>query len=434
MDVSFSSEAEISVYFAGVKPRKIKGSVSVPSSKSILQRYIIGALLAEGETELLNVRHCDDTLACLSAVQTLGAEVSSDVKNFVLSIKGTGPQVKTGTKNINAGESGFALRALAAIAALQKEKLTLTGKGSLLRRPMKFFEDVFPQLDVRCKTNNGLLPMEVTGPAKFRSISVDGSLSSQFLSGLLMIYPFADKDHEIEVVNLKSRQYIDLTMQVLNDFGIEVRNESYQKFLVRGNQQYKPCTAHIEGDWSAASFMLVAGAIAGEVTVNNLSMNSLQPDQAIMEILKQCGAEVITGSESVTVKRSRLKSFSFDATGCPDLFPPLVTLASQCDGISEISGTERLIHKESNRALALQSEFSKLNEKMISMEGNKMMVQGGLKLESAVVDSHHDHRIAMALAVASLQADGDVQIHGKESIMKSYPDFFNDLQKLISHE
>jgi 3-phosphoshikimate 1-carboxyvinyltransferase len=320
---------------------------------------------------------------------------------------------------------------------------------------------VFPELGVECKTNRGFLPISIQGPLQFKNISTDGSLSSQFLSGLLMVYPLANKDHVIEVKNLNSKQYIDLTIQVMKDFGVNVTHESYQKFFIPGNQKYKACKATIEGDWSAASFMLVAGATAGKVTVNNLPMNSLQPDRAIVEVLRACGAEVILKDNSVSAtspdfiriparlshsgvaigtqtsnlkhQASNLKPFNFDSTDCPDLFPPLVALAVRCNGISEITGVERLIHKESNRALALQQEFSKMNDKLISIAGNKMIIRGGLPLLSATVDSHNDHRIAMSLAIAGLNVEGGIHISGCEAVKKSYPDFFANLEKLITN-
>ncbi|MCX6275439.1 MAG: 3-phosphoshikimate 1-carboxyvinyltransferase [Bacteroidetes bacterium] len=438
-----------------IRKGRVEGKVHVPSSKSLLQRYLIGALLAEGVTELYDVHHCNDTLACLDAVQSFQSQ--SQIGSG-LRIEGGNGVIYPSIDRINCGESGFALRALASVAALAAGQITLTGSGSLQRRPVSFFENVFPELGVECKTNGGFLPLNVRGPMRFKDISIDGSLSSQFLSGLLIVYPLANKDHVIDVKNLSSKHYIDLTLQVMKDFGVNVTHESYQKFFIPGNQKYKSCKAVIEGDWSAASFLLVAGATAGEVTVNNLSMNSLQPDKAIVEVLRSCGAEVTLNNNSVSVTSSdfklrtsnfksrgfthdreqasrlqthNLKPFKFDSTDCPDLFPPLVALAARCNGISEITGVQRLIHKESNRALALQQEFSKMNDKLISIEGNKMIICGGLPLKSANVDSHNDHRIAMSLAIAGLNVEGGIQISGCESVQKSYPDFFANLEKLI---
>ncbi len=413
----------------------------MPSSKSLLQRFLLGALLADGITELHEVYHCNDTLACLAAIQSLDAK---QLAGPHLRIHGCNGLINPHDNIIHCGESGFALRTLASVAALASRQITLTGSGSILKRPVDFFEKVFPELNVECKTNGGFLPLNIQGPLQFKDITIDGSLSSQFLSGLLMVYPLANEDHVIEVKNLSSKQYIDLTLQVMKDFGVTVTHESYQKFFIPGNQKYKACKATIEGDWSAASFMLVAGATSGAVTVENLNPDSLQPDKAIITVLKSCGVEVSIKNKSVSTispdlkpqtlnfkpQSSNLKPFVFDATGCPDLFPPLVALATRCNGISEITGVERLIHKESNRALALQQEFSKMNDKLISIEGNKMIIRGGSPLQSATVDSHNDHRIAMSLAIAGLNVDGGIKISGCESVEKSYPDFFASLEKL----
>lgn len=454
--------AQINRVEVTIRKGGVEGTVNVPSSKSLLQRFLIGALLADGVSELFDVHHCNDTLACLDAISSFRPQ---SLTGPGLRIEGVNGAINPDIESIHCGESGFALRALASVAALSSRKITLTGSGSLQRRPVSFFENVFPELGVECKTGDGFLPLHVQGPIHFKDISIDGSLSSQFLSGLLMVYPLAKEDHVIEVKNLNSKNYIDLTLQMMKDFGVIVNHESYQKFFIPGNQKYKACKSVIEGDWSAASFMLVAGATAGHVTVKGLSMHSLQPDKAIVEVLKSCGADVVQNDNSVSVtspdfnpkyigdqtsnfksqgftrdreqasrlQTPNLKPFNFDSIDCPDLFPPLVALAVRCNGISEITGVERLIHKESNRALALQQEFTKMNENLISISGNKMIIRGGLPLQSATVDSHNDHRIAMALAVAGLNVEGGIHIRGCESVEKSYPDFFASLEKLRSN-
>jgi 3-phosphoshikimate 1-carboxyvinyltransferase len=197
-----------------IRKGNVKGSVTVPSSKSILQRYMIAALLSKGETQLHAVSNCSDTISCLNAVRTLGAVVQEE-ENGILKIKGVGNEINPSAYEINCGESGFALRALSAVAALSDSEIQLSGTGSLMNRPVGFMEDVFTQLEVKCISKGGRLPLTLHGPVHFKNIVTDGSLSSQFLSGLLMIFPFAEEDHIIEVTSLKSREYIDLTMEVL---------------------------------------------------------------------------------------------------------------------------------------------------------------------------------------------------------------------------
>jgi 3-phosphoshikimate 1-carboxyvinyltransferase len=209
-------------------------------------------------------------------------------------------------------------------------------------------------------------------------------------------------------------------------------DEHLEKFLVSGNQTYAPSTYTVDGDWSGASFLLVAGATMGSVTVTGLNPASPQADRAILDVLERVGASIETVVDSVSVGRKELKPFQYDATDCPDLFPPLVALASSCEGKSVIRGLERLTHKESNRAGALASEFAKLGI-TIKTAGNRMEVYGG-SVREAVVDAHNDHRIAMACAVTALRAKGNVGINGEACVSKSYPGFFSDLEAIRATE
>jgi 3-phosphoshikimate 1-carboxyvinyltransferase len=257
-------------------------------------------------------------------------------------------------------------------------------------------------------------------------------LSSQFLTGLLFAYAAAGaKDVAIRVNNLKSRPYIDLTLEVLKRFGWMVENRNYEEFYFPGagadvatDRSYT-----VEGDWSGGAFLLVAGAIAGPITVKGLDAASTQADKAILQALKDCGAAITMGEGTMEIGPADLKAFRFDATDCPDLFPPLVALASYCEGTTVIDGVSRLAHKESNRGLTLQEEFGKMGI-TVDLEGDRMRVRGGNGVKGAVVHSRHDHRIAMACAVAGLRAEGETTIEEAQAINKSYPDFYDHLQQL----
>lgn len=289
-------------------------------------------------------------------------------------------------------------------------------------------EEALSQLGVKCETSAGFLPLTIRGPLKGGIITIDGSVSSQLLTGLLMALPIATNDTEINVANLKSKPYIDLTLQILKDFGITVDNSDYKIFRIPGKQKFKAREYTIEGDWSGASFLLVAGAINGNITLEGLNISSRQSDMAIMEALKKAGAKLIIEKGSITVSKSELKAFETDATESPDLFPPLVALAAYCKGKTRIKGVSRLIHKESNRASALQEEFGKLGIR-ITIDDDVMIIEGS-KVSGGNVSSHDDHRIAMALAVAALGATGKVAIKDSHSVAKSYPLFFDDLKNL----
>lgn len=422
-----------------VHPSFIGGTIKAPASKSSMQRACALALLNEGETMILNPGKSNDDLAALEIIQKLGAAIENN--NSELKIQNKASASFSG--EINCGESGLAIRMFAPIAALSSAEISINGTGSLLKRPMHFFDEIFPKLGIAVQSNNGYLPVKIKGPLQPADITIDGSLSSQFLTGLLMAYgKAATKPVIITVNNLNSKPYIDLTLQMMAAFGYDVENENYEKFIIRQSLdfaqdlQHNPSTSlriyTVEGDWSGAAFLLVAGTIAGKITIEGLNADSAQADKAILNALKDCGADLLIENEKITVNTFSEgigKSFQFDATDCPDLFPPLVALAACCKGISVIEGVSRLQHKESDRATALQLEFGKMGVE-IKLEGDKMMIAGGNSLKGARVHSHHDHRIAMACAVTALKANGETVIEEAEAVNKSYPGFYNDLKML----
>jgi 3-phosphoshikimate 1-carboxyvinyltransferase len=320
----------------------------------------------------------------------------------------------------------------APIAALLSGETVLEALGSLRSRPMEMV-DALQSLGVSCATDHGRPPVVVRGPLEGGRIALDASLSSQFLTGLLMALPLCRKDSHVSVSRLKSAPYIRMTLGLLHAFGVTIEHDDLlTEFTVRGNQAYRPSTYTIEGDWSGAAFLLVAGAIGGSVVVKGLPIPSIQADSAVLEALEMAGARVTTGRNSVSVERHNLSPFVFDATHCPDLFPPLVSLAACCEGRSTILGARRLVHKESDRANALKEEFAKLGI-TIRTDEDRMEVSGGA-IRAGEVDSHNDHRIAMACAVAALRARGEVVIGRPESVGKSYPRFFEDLEALAVGE
>jgi 3-phosphoshikimate 1-carboxyvinyltransferase len=256
------------------------------------------------------------------------------------------------------------------------------------------------------------------------------------LTGLLFAYSGMKARHvTIKVNNLNSKPYIDLTLKLMADFGLKTPiNKNYSEFYFQ-----KLSTTYfdnntdlhysVEGDWSGGAFLLVAGAISGNISVRGLEILSTQADKDILQALMLANADINITDDEIEIKESELKAFQFTATHCPDLFPPLVALASYCEGTSVIEGVHRLTHKESNRALTLQEEFGKMGIE-ISFQDDKMLVKGGTRIKGAQVSSRHDHRIAMACAVAALKADGEVIIDGAEAVNKSYPQFWQHIQKL----
>ena len=411
-----------------IHPSAINGTVQAPASKSSMQRACAAALLSKGRSRIFQPGRSNDDLAAIDVIQKLGAAVTRN-EDGSLTVESDG--VQPVADEISCGESGLGIRMFTPIAALSSREITITGTGSLVNRPMDFFEAVLPQAGVSIRSKQGRLPLHIKGPLQPRDIEVDGSLSSQFLTGLLMASGAAGAGHaSIKVRNLASKPYIDLTLDVMRRFGVQVDHDNYERFTFHAaSSGYQPAGYTVEGDWSGGAFLLVAGAIAGQVTVQGLDASSAQADKAILEALKMCGAALTTGDNMIAVSTAPLTSFYINATDCPDLFPPLVALAACCKGITQIKGVQRLTHKESNRALTLQEEFGKMNI-TIELQDDLMAIHGGGPLQGAAVHSHHDHRIAMACAVAGLQANGPTSINDAEAIDKSYPAFYDHLQQL----
>lgn len=415
-----------------IHPSIIKGTIQSAASKSSMQRACAAALLNKGTTQISNPGISNDDLAALDVIQHLGATINHENNgDIVIQSNGIVPI----SNELNCGESGLGIRMFTPLAALSSKQLTINGSGSLLSRPMNFFDEIFPQLSIAIESNNGKLPIKIKGPLNPVDIVIDGSLSSQFLTGLLMAYGASGADAvQIKVNNLKSKPYIDLTLQVMRHFGYEVINHNYEIFSFK-TSKFKNQEAHfkykVEGDWSGAAFLLVAGAIGGNIILEGLDVLSTQADKAILNALMDCGCILSIADNRIEVSNSMLKAFHFNATDCPDLFPPLVALAAYCEGTTVIEGVKRLAHKESNRGITLQEEFAKLGVE-IQLQDDLMLVKGLAvpTIKSTTVHSRHDHRIAMACAIAALRADGPVVILEANAINKSYPNFYEHLQKL----
>ena len=411
-----------------VSAGSVKGIIAPPSSKSYAQRAIALALLAQGKSILRNIEFCKDTRSALSCIEALGAKVEVLDHNTIAIEGGLRPQTNT----LQVGESGLATRLFTPITSLWHEAVTIQGEGTLLHRPMIMMIEPLRALGVEVRDGGGYLPIEVKGPIHGGEIEVDGSISSQFITGLLLSLPLAEDDTTLHVTSPVSTPYIDMTIDTARLYGIEIMQKEgdYTEFFIEGGQKYTPADISIEGDWSGASSMLVAGAIAGEVTVKNISTLSKQADTAIIRALERAGAGIIIEQDSITVSKRPLKAFTFDATNAPDLFPALAVLAAAAEGVSTIIGTSRLRHKESDRAETLRQEYEKLGIEIDISEENVMKIRGG-KIKPAAVFSHGDHRIAMSLAVSALRCEGEVIIEQAESVEKSYPTFFEDLESII---
>ncbi len=415
-----------------ISPATINGTIAAPASKSSMQRACAAALLHNGITTIHNGGISNDDKAALDIITQLGAKVYT--RDGFLEIISQGFAANNNTAaNINCGESGLSIRMFTPIAALSSTTINITGEGSLQKRPMDFFDEIFPQLGIEINSAQGKLPLQIKGPLQPNDITIDGSLSSQFLTGLLFAVGQSATDQcIITVTDLKSKPYIDLTLHIMKHFGFNIEHDNYERFIInpKTNSDNKKMQYTVEGDWSSASFLLVAGAIGGEVTIKGLDVFSTQADKAILQVLQLSKAHVSISEEAIVIKKNKLMPFVFDATDCPDLFPPMVALAAYCEGKSVIYGIHRLAAKESDRAKTLQDIFGKMGIKITLQDDDAMIIEGGT-INEATVSSHHDHRIAMAAAIAALGAQGDITITEADAINKSYPRFYDDLRKLI---
>jgi 3-phosphoshikimate 1-carboxyvinyltransferase len=406
---------------------EISGNVTIPASKSYGQRTYAAAMLVNGNTHINDFGVSDDENAALEIVKQAGAKVTS-ISETEICISSTG--VIQEDLSINYGESGLSARMFTPLLAVGNKSVVMNAKGTLLSRPMNFFDAILTDLKVDFNSDNGYLPFEMKGPLVPKDCVIDGSMSSQFITGLIYAYAAspATTKVQIKIENPTSIPYILLTLEVLSKFGVDVLFEN-ETLYFDGPYLFNAANVSVEGDWSSASFLLVAGAISGSITVNNLNVNSQQADKKILDAIKDFGAEVSEDNSSITITKKDNKSFSFDATHCPDLFPPLAVLAMFSNGVSTINGVKRLINKESNRSIAIQEELGKMGA-LIVVEGDEMFIKGIENSTSTVVHSHGDHRIAMACAIAALNANGPVTIEDSQAINKSYPKFFEHLHQI----
>ena len=414
---------------ATINPGSIRGTLIAPPSKSMTQRAYAGALIHKGTTTIHCKGNSEDEQAVLGIIKQLGARIK-DQKDNIIIIESNG--VVPVSDTLHCRESGLAARLFMPIAALSEKDITITGEGSLMGRPMGLYTGLLPELNVII--TNGHLPVHVKGPLEAADIIIDGSDSSQFLSGILFAFCAAQTKPliTIGVHDLKSKPYVDMTIAVLHKFGYNVSHMDYHTFYLQRNEEKLPSDAldiTIDGDWSSAAFLLVAGAIAGEITITGLIDNQLQADSGILKVLKEAGAEIKQDEGSITVKQNHLRAFEFDATDCPDLFPVLAILAACCRGESYIKGVHRLFNKESNRAESI-GEMLENFDVPYSMEDDSFCITGVRKLQGTVINGHNDHRIVMAAAIGALRASGPVDITGAEAVNKSYPGFFEDLDSV----
>lgn len=419
-----------------VRVRKIegiRGSVTAPPSKSYTHRSFIIASLAEGTSKIKNCLRAGDTLATLKACRAFGVKIE---ENEEITIQGSGGKLKTPESAIDCENSGTTIRLIAGIAALDGE-VTLTGDASIQRRPMQPLLDALGQLGVESCSTNGTPPLVIKG-GNFEGgeARIRGDISSQFISSLLIAAPYAKNDVRITITTqMKSKPYVDLTLDMMEKFGVKVENKSYKEFLIKAGQKYRGREYEVEGDYSSASYFLALAAMThSEITVKNLFRDSKQGDRQLLRILKKMGAEVTEKNREVAVKGGELKGINVDLGNAPDLLPTVAALACKAKGKTVIKNVAHARLKESDRIAACSTELSKFG---VSIEEKKdgLVVHGTGRLTGAKVNSvdklgRADHRMAMALTIAGLAAEGETTIENAECVQISYPEFFDVLKSL----
>lgn len=407
-----------------VFPSTLRGTIDIPTSKSLTHRALIAAALAKGTSTISNIVFSDDINATIHALRQMGAKIeTTDNQAIVKGIR----HIKAPQKPVDCKESGSTLRFLIPILALSNKEVTFTGAPSLLRRPMTVYETL--------ATNEGIsfrhteTAITIHGSFQGGDYHIDGGISSQFFTGLMFALPLLDTDTYLTIEGtLESKSYIDLTIDLLERYGIEI-DELENGYFIEGNQHYTACDYTVEGDYSQAAFFLVGAMLNGSVTLHNLPHESLQGDREIIEIIKQMKGQIIYTEDGYTANRSSTRSATIDVSNCPDLGPIVALLGALSKGTTKLIGASRLRLKESDRIESTVSTLSLLGAN-IKTEDDVIVIHGKQRLDGGTIDSYNDHRIAMMASMAALACKDPVVIERADAVNKSYPHFFDDFVKL----
>lgn len=401
-----------------IRPAKLAGKIAAPPSKSMAHRAVICAALAQGTSTIRGVDYSDDILATMGAMRALGAEITA--QGDTLTVRGIGGrELPRGEALVDCNESGSTLRFCIPVFAALGREARYIGRGNLGKRPLAPYYDIFDAQGVPYRHEEGKLDLRVSGRLRAAELSLPGDVSSQFISGLLFALPLLGEGASIRVTGgLESRQYLDLTLAAMRDFGVEIQNREYREFTLGDRREYGPCDYTVEGDYSQSAFFAVANALGSAVEVENLRADSLQGDRAAVEILARMGAG-----------KGRLRGTEIDAADCPDVIPVLALAAVLAEGTTHIVRAGRLRIKECDRLSATVQELNALGAR-IEEGPDSMTITGVETLRGGTVWSHGDHRMAMMLAIAATCCQKPVILKDPECVSKSYGHFFRDYEKL----
>jgi len=410
-----------------VSRSELEGSVRSVPSKSCTHRALILAALSHGTSRISNPLGGMDTEATRKVLLAMGISFEKEDAGWRVESAG----IKAPSAMLDCENSGTTLRIMTGVSSLLKEKVVLTGDDSLKKRPMSPLLFSLEKLNVECGSinGNGCAPVFVNGPMIGEETEIRGDISSQFISSLLIACPLKEDDTNITLTSpLTSAPYVEMTTSMMKAFGVSCERED-ERFIVSGNQAYSPLSYTVPGDYSSAAFPLAAGALSGAVTVQGLDPEDMQGDKKIIEILKNFGAEVKVRGWDVTASIGELKGCMIDMASVPDLFPIVATIATQAEGKTILFNAKHLRYKESDR-IATVTEFLRNMGADIQEREDGCVIEGPCTLKGATIDTHGDHRIMMASAIAAIVADGRTIIEDCNCHEVSYPTFKEDLISL----
>lgn len=410
-----------------IEPGLLNGEVVIPPSKSLSHRAIIAAGLACGRSVISNVMYSQDIIATIKAIKAIGATVVCHEDYLEV----YGSNVKRARLEINANESGSTLRFMIPIALISPLNMVFKGENNLVNRPLDSYFEIFDEFNIKYKhPKDAYLPLETFGGLHAGVYKIRGDISSQFITGLLYALPLLPGDSKIVITSkLESKGYIDLTLDVLSQFGINIINKNYEEFIIEGFQTFKPHDYVIEGDYSQSAFFLVAGALGSDIMLKAMNPSSFQGDKKILSDVRDFKGIVNIFGNSIKAISGDLKGAVIDFSQSPDLAPALTLLACLSKGKSEFINASRLRIKECDRITAMREELNKMGADIIEKEDG-MIINGVKELRGCVVDSHNDHRVCMTLAIAASIAKSPTTILDAECVSKSYPDFWDVFKKL----
>jgi 3-phosphoshikimate 1-carboxyvinyltransferase len=411
-----------------IYPSKLSGKISAPPSKSMANRAVLCAALADGHSTIENIELSNDISAMIDAMRVLGAVINVTGEGRIKSLEVTGADLSKARKRmptIDCGESGSLLRFIIPVALAATGGANFTGCGRLPERPIDIYEKLFVPRDIKWSHGAKNLPLKASGTLKSSTFEISGNVSSQYITGMLLALPLIDGDSRIIVTgDYESRKYVDMTVEILGDFGIVIECTDYG-FKIAGGQKYKPVRYSVEGDWSQAAYLILAGILGNGTQITGLMRGSLQGDSAIVDILQSMGADINWEGDILHANKSSLYATKANVSQCPDLAPAIALAMTCAEGRSTISGGARLRIKESDRIESVANALNGLGAD-VTPTADGMLIYGKASLTGGAADAVNDHRIAMMTGIASSYCENEIELTDSESVNKSYPSFWED--------